>query len=56
MPMTRPPLAANLADRLHDRRKAGDRAGAQVVAVGEAAGHEDGVAALQILRGMPEDT
>src|SRR5437764_500903 len=41
-------------DRLHDRRKAGDRAGAQIVAVGETAGQNDGVAASQVLRLMPD--
>ena len=34
-------VAGELDDRLHDRREARDRAGAQVVAVGEAAGDDD---------------
>ena len=43
MPTTGPPAAANSADRVHHRREAGDRAGAQVVAVREPAGHDDRV-------------
>ena len=41
-------------DRLHDRREARDRAGPQVVAVGEAAGHHHGVDARQVVVGVPE--
>ena len=36
-------LGGEPRDRVHHRREAGDRAGAQVVAVGEAAGHDHGV-------------
>ena len=43
IPITGPPSRGELDHRLHDRREAGDRAGAQVVAVGEAAGDDDGV-------------
>ena len=43
MPTTGPPARGELGDRVHHRREAGDRAGAQVVAVGEAAGHDDRV-------------
>ncbi len=41
-------------DGLHDGGEAGDGAGAQVVAVGEAAGDEDGVAAFEGVRLVPE--
>ena len=43
MPSTGPPSLANAIDRLHQRREARDRADAQVVAVGEAAGDDDRV-------------
>jgi hypothetical protein len=42
-------------DRLHDRRELGQRAGAQVVAVGEAAGDDDAVGAAQVGVLVPED-
>ena len=54
MPITSPPASANLRHRLHDGRELGDGPGAQVVAVGKAAGHEDGVAALQVVGLVPE--
>ena len=41
IPRTRPPSAANAGDRAHDRAEAGDDAGPQVVAVGEAARQDD---------------
>jgi hypothetical protein len=34
-------------DAFHDRRKAGQRAGAQIVAIGEAAGYDDAIHATQ---------
>ena len=46
--------AGKLLHRLHDRGEARDGAGAQVIAIGEAAGDQDGVAALEVFRGMPE--
>ena len=50
MPSTSPPSRAKRSTRLHHRREARDRADAQVVAVGEAAGDDDGVDALQVAR------
>src|SRR5690606_4583959 len=41
-------------DRLHDRREAADRARAQVVAVREAAGQDDGVHAVQVRVRVPQ--
>src|SRR6476659_8368495 len=41
-------------DRLHDRRKTGNGTGAQIVAVGKSAGQNDGVAASQVLRLVPD--
>ena len=41
-------------DRLHDGRKARNRPGAQVIAIGKAARHHDDVAVLKIVRVMPE--
>ena len=49
------PLTGELGHGLHHRREAGDRAGAEVVAVGEAAGDDDGVDALQVAVAVPED-
>ena len=49
-----PALVGELDHRLHHRREAGDRAGAQIVAVGEAAGDDDGVDALQVAVAVPE--
>ena len=43
-----------LRDRLHHRRKLRDGARPQIVAIGESARYEDGVAALKVLRGMPQ--
>ena len=40
---------------LHHRREAGDRAGAQIVAVGKAAGQDDGVAVRQIFGLVPDE-
>ena len=54
MPSTgRPPCAASMT-RLHHRREPGDRAAAQVVAVGEAAGQDHGVDAVQVGVAVPE--
>ena len=54
MPSTgRPPRAASMID-VHHRREPGDRAAAQVVAVGEAAGQHDRVDAVQVGVGVPE--
>ena len=47
-------VGGELGDRLHHRREAGDRAGAQVVAVGEAAGHDDRVDAREVAVAVPE--
>src|SRR5262249_15626352 len=41
-------------DFLHDGREPGDGAGAQIVAVGKAAGNDDGVAIFQVVRLVPE--
>ena len=54
MPSTGPPSRANSITRLHHRREARDRADAQVVAVGEAAGHDDRVDAAQVAVAVPE--
>ena len=43
-----------LLHRTHHRREAGDGPGAQVVAVGKAAGNQHGVDALQVLGVVPE--
>ena len=48
MPSTGPPSAAKRRDGLHRGREAGDRAGAQVVAVGEAARDDDRVDAGEV--------
>jgi len=42
-------------DRLHDGREAGDGAGAQVIAIGKAAGNQDCINALKILGVVPEE-
>ena len=47
MPSTGPPGRGELGDRRHDRREPGDRAGAQVVAVREAAGQDHDVGAAR---------
>ena len=54
-PQHRAALARELDDRPHDRREAGDRPDAQVVAVGEAARDDDRVDALQVGVGVPEE-
>ncbi len=54
MPSTGPPSRGERRDLLHDRREAGDRPDAQVVAVGEAAGDDDRVDALQVVVAVPE--
>ena len=43
-----------LPHALHDRRKASDRPGPQVVAIRKSAGDEDCVAAFQVVRCMPQ--
>ena len=53
-PRMGPPDAGELFERAHDVREAGDGAGTQVVAVGEAAGHDHGVRTLQVRVGVPE--
>ena len=52
-PMSGPPSAANALDRGHDRREAGNRPGAQVIAVGEAAGQHDRVRLAELGLGVP---
>jgi len=42
-------------DGIHDRRKASDGAGAEIVAVGKAAGEDDGVAAVEVFRLVPDE-
>ena len=54
MPSTGRPVPGRVDDRLHHRGEPGDRAAAQVVAVGEAAGQHDGVHAVQVRVGVPE--
>ena len=54
MPSTGPPSPAKRMTSLHHRREAGDGAGAQVVAVGEAAGDDDRVDALEVAVAVPE--
>src|SRR5882762_10316585 len=41
-------------DGVHDGREAGDGAGAEIVAVGEAAGEDDGVAIVEIFGLVPD--
>ena len=55
MPSTSPPSAANAADGAHDRAEPGDDAGAQVVAVGEAARQDDRGDALERRLLVPQD-
>ncbi len=43
-------------DGLHDGGMGGEGAGAEVVAVGEAAGDEDGVRGLEVGGGVPEES
>ena len=54
MPITRPPRLGEPRNGLHYRRKARNRAGAQVVAIGKAARNQDRVAAFQVVRLMPQ--
>ena len=54
MPSTGPAVAGEALDLLHHRREARERAGAQVVAVGEAAGDDHRVDALQVVVAVPE--
>jgi hypothetical protein len=44
-----------LSDGVHDGREAGDGAGAEIVAVGEAAGKDDGVAIVEIFGLVPDE-
>ena len=44
-----------LPHRFHHRREFGDGAGAQIVAIGESAGHDDGIAVLQIMGFVPQE-
>src|SRR5579883_3020580 len=43
-----------LCHRRHDGREFGDGAGAQIVSIGKAARHNDGIAILEIMRLMPQ--
>ncbi len=45
-----------LAHGFHDGRELGDGAGAEVVAIGEAPGNDDGIAVLEIVRVVPEES
>ena len=47
--------AREARDGIHHRRKTGDGAGAQVVAVRESAGQNDGVEAGEVLRLVPDE-
>ncbi len=49
-----PALVGELDHRLHHRSEARDRSGAQIVPIGEAAGNDDGVNALQVAVAVPE--
>ena len=55
MPSTRPPSAANFLHRRHHRRKLGDGAAAQIIAVGEAAGQNDGIDIAECVRIVPDE-
>ncbi|GAA1647268.1 hypothetical protein GCM10009790_30540 [Georgenia ruanii] len=48
------PALSGRHDLAHHRREPGDRAAAQVVAVGEATGQDDGVDAAQVRVGVPQ--
>ena len=50
-----PAFARELRDLLHDRRKTCDRAAAEVIAIGEPTGDNDGVDALKVSVAVPED-
>src|SRR4029450_8369992 len=49
-----PAAPGELGDRAHHRGEPGDGAAAQVVAVGEAAGEDDGVHALEVAVAVPQ--
>ncbi|MGY4420164.1 hypothetical protein ACVWY2_002589 [Bradyrhizobium sp. JR6.1] len=54
-PSTSPPLCGEVAHRVHDGRAGRDRAAAQIVSVGEAAGHHHEVGAFgQRSLGVPD--
>ena len=53
-PQHEPAVAGERDHRLHRRREARDRARAQVVAVGEAARHDDRVGAAQVALAVPD--
>ena len=53
-PQHEPAGVRELDDGLHHRREARDRARAQVVAVGEAAGHDDRVGPAQVALAVPQ--
>src|SRR5580658_4328878 len=46
---------SELLDRFHHRREFSDGASAQVIAEGKAAGNDDGIAVLQVMRLVPEE-
>ena len=55
IPRTSPPSAANRVDRAHDGREPGDRAAAEVVAVREPSGEDDGRrAGRELVLGVPD--
>ena len=54
-PEHEPAVGGEVGDGAHDRREAGDRAAAQVVAVGEAAGEDDCVDARAAPRRVPDE-
>ena len=54
-PDDRAATSRELADRGHHRREAGDRAGAEIVAVREPAGHDDGVDSAHGRVAVPQD-
>src|SRR5207249_8895434 len=49
-----PSTRRKLANRLHHRRKLGNRSRPQIVAIGEAAGYDDGITVFKIVRFVPE--
>ena len=53
-PEHEPAVVGELDHGLHRGREAGDGAGAQVVAVGESAGYDDRVGALEVALGVPD--
>jgi hypothetical protein len=54
-PQHRRPARGRLGDRFHRRAEAGDRPSPQVVAVGEAAGDDDAVDAVQVAAFVPDE-